>query len=81
MKTETKVKDFVKRHAGTIAISGAFLAVGCLLGYNAGHSKGFRTGRNDAFNDIVGASSHDGLCMKSSLGKYVFKAVEVIDEK
>lgn len=74
-----KFKEFMKENGGIIIVSALSVAMACKLGYNTGHKRGFRDGKNDILDAIA---SSDGIRLaKDGVGTYLFKATKIIKEQ
>lgn len=79
MTKREKVKEFMKGSGGVIIVSVLSVAMACKIGYNTGHKRGFRDGKNDILNTIA---SSDGIRLaKDGVGTYLFKATKIIEEQ
>lgn len=74
-----KFKEFMKEKSGIIIVSALSVVIACKLGYNTGHKRGFRDGKNDILDTIA---SSDGIRLaKDGVGTYLFKATKIIEEQ
>lgn len=74
-----KFKEFMKENSGIIIVSALSVAMVCKLGYNTGHKRGFRDGKNNILDTIA---SSDGIRLaKDGVGTYLFKATKIIKEQ
>lgn len=73
-----KFKEFMKENS-IIIVSALSVTMACKLGYDTGHKRGFRDGRNDILDTIT---SSDGIRLaKDGMGTYLFKATKIIKEQ
>lgn len=74
-----KFKEFMKENSSSIIVSALSVAMACKFGYDTGHKRGFRDGRNDILDAIA---SSDGIRLaKDGMGTYLFKATKIIKEQ
>ena len=74
-----KFKEFMKENSGIIIVSALSVVIACKLGYNTGHKRGFRDGKNDILDTIA---SSDGIRLaKDGMGTYLFKATKIVKEQ